>query len=59
MTAFDTVILPASEPDEPVVTVTLLLANALCRLATVRIELVPDGVQVPAEQVSVGVPEFV
>ena len=51
--------LPGSLPLEPVVTVTLLLASAACRAATVRIEPLPEGVQVPDVQVSVGDPDAV
>ena len=35
----------------------MLLASAACRAATVRIEPLPEGVQVPDVQVSVGDPD--
>ncbi len=59
MIAFAIVILPGSLPLEPVLTVTLLLASAACKAATVNTEPLPEGVQVPEEHVSVGEPDAV
>ena len=54
-----TTMLPVSLPLEPVLTVTLPPASALSRVATVRIDPLPEGVQTPAEQLSTGVPAVV
>ena len=54
LTALETVILPASAPLEPVDTVTLAVAKAVCKEVTLTMEPVPDAVK-PEELVAVPV----